>query len=173
MKNILIIMASGRNIEIKNHLDANEVENLLNEFKVYYTLYRRLIFLKLLMKGETVKFASEILGIRRETGSRWLKEYNEKGFDGLMPNYGNCGRHSLLTDKQKQELKKILSNPEETYTLKDAHNIIKEKFGVDYSTKQVWVITRKELGLNYGKPFIKYSEMSETPELDLKKTPKS
>lgn len=170
MKNILFFMASGRKIEIKNHLNANDVEDLLNEFKVYYTLYRRLIFLELLLKGETVKFASEILGIRRETGSRWLKEYNEKGFDGLMPNYGNCGRHSLLSIEQKQELKEILSNPEKNYTLKDAHKIIKEKFGIDYSIKQVWIITRKELGLNYGKPFIKYSKMPETPELDLKKT---
>ena len=165
-------MKSGRKIQIKNHLSANEVEDLLNEFKIYYILYRRLIFLKLLMKGETVKFASEIIGIRRETGSKWLKEYNEEGFEGLMPNYGNCGRHSLLTDEQKHELKKILSDPEKNYTIKDAHKIIKDKFGIDYSIKQVWVITRKELGLNYGKPFIKYSEMPENPELDLKKTHK-
>jgi len=165
-------MKSGRKIQIKNHLDINDVENLLSEFKIYYTIYRKLIFLKLLMKGETVKFASEIIGIRRETGSKWLKEYNKEGFEGLVPKYENCGRHSLLTAQQKEELKEILSNPEKNYTLKDAHRIIKEKFGITYSIKQVWVITRKQLGLNYSKPFIKYSETPENPELNLKKTQK-
>ena len=172
MKNIYFFMKSGRKIQIKNHLEINEVENLLSEFKIYYIIYRKLIFLKLLMKGETVKFASEIIGIRRETGTQWLKKYNKDGFEGLMPKYENCGRHSFLTVQQKEELKEILSNPEKNYTLKDAHRIIKEKFGINYSIKQVWVITRKELGLNYSKPFIKYSEAPEIPELDLKKTPK-
>jgi len=138
---------SRRKIEINNHLSANEVEDLLNEFKIYYTLYRRLSFIELLMKGETVKFASETIGIRRKTGSKWLKQYNEEGFDGLMPNYRNCGRHSLLTNEQKEELKKILSDSKKNYTIKDAHKIIKDKFGIDYLIKQVWVITKEELGL--------------------------
>lgn len=163
-------MKSGRKIKIENHLNENDIEDLLNEFKQYYATYRRLLFLKLLMKGETIKYASEILGIRRETGSRWLKQYNKEGFGGLSPNYENCGRHSLLIKEQKQELKKILSDPEKNYTIKDAHKIIKDKFGIDYSIKQVWVITREQLGLNYGKPFIKYSNAPENPEIELKKT---
>jgi len=163
-------MKSGRKIKIENHLNENDVDDLLNEFKQYYTIYRRLLFLKLLLKGETVKYASEILGIRRETGSRWLKQYNKDGFEGLSPNYENCGRHSLLTEEQKQELKKTLSDPEKSYTIKDAHKIIKDKFGIDYSIKQVWVITREQLGLKYGKPFVKYSNAPENPEIELKKT---
>jgi len=160
---------SGRKIKIKNHLSANEAEDLLNEFKIYCTLYKRLLFINLLMKGETVKFASTTSGIRRETGSKWLKQYNEEGLDGLMPNYRNCGRHSLLTGEQKEELKRILSDSKKNYTIKDVHKIIKDKFEIDYSIKQVWVITKEELGLNYGKPVIKYSEIPENPEIDLKK----
>jgi len=162
-------MSSRRKIEIEDHLSVDEVDGLLNEYKIYYTLYKRLIFLKLLMKGETIEFTSEFMGIHKETGFRWLKRYNEEGFEGLVPKYGNCGRHSLLKDEEKEELKRILSDPKKNYTVKDAHRIIKDKFGIDYSIKQVWVITRKQLGLNYGKPFIKYSKTPENPELDLKK----
>ena len=32
------------------------------------------------------------------------------------------------------------------------------RFGVKYSYKQVWEITRKKLGFNYCKPFIIYNE---------------
>ena len=30
--------------------------------------------------------------------------------------------------------------------------LIRDKYGIDYSYKQVWIITRKKLNLNYRKP---------------------
>ena len=42
--------------------------------------------------GDTIKKASEIMGVSRKTGERWVKEYNEKGIDGLMPDYSNWSR---------------------------------------------------------------------------------
>ena len=48
-------------------------------------------------------------------------------------------------------------------------NLIEEKYGITYSEKQVWVITRQKLNLNYGKPFIQYNARPENPEKDLKK----
>lgn len=34
----------------------------------------------------------------------------------------------------------------------------------------MWVITRKKLGLNYGKPMLKYNTRPENAEKNLKKT---
>ena len=109
------------------------------------------------------------LMFQEKTGERWVKQYNEKGVDGLFSNYSNCGRKSYLTDQQLKELKEIITGNEEKYALKDVQNLIEENYGISYSEKQVWVITRKKLNLNYGKPFIKYNTRSENPEEDLKK----
>ncbi|GAA5818484.1 MAG: Pseudogene of conserved hypothetical protein [Methanobrevibacter sp. CfCl-M3] len=38
------------------------------------------------------------------------------------------------------------------YTIDDVRKLIKDKYGIEYSYKQVWFITIKKLGLNYGKP---------------------
>ena len=40
----------------------------------------------------------------------------------------------------------------------DAKELIEERFGVKYSYKQVWEITREKLGFHYCKPFIIYNE---------------
>jgi transposase len=140
-------MKSGRKFKIENHLSLDEINELLKKFKEPHMIYQRLILLKLLNNGKTIKEASEFIGVRRETGSRWLKRYNENGVEGLMLDYKNCGRHSFLTDEQKRDLKEILSKLEKNYTLKDAKKIIKDNYGIDYSEKQVWVIIREQLGL--------------------------
>ena len=66
-------------------------------------------------------------------------------------------------------MNEIITGNEEKYNLKDVRNLIKEKYGITYSEKQVWVITRQKLNLNYGKPFVKYNTRPKNPEEDLKK----
>ena len=90
-----------------------------------------------------------------------------------MPKYKNCGSKCRLNNEQLLELSKILTDQNESYTLKDAQKIIQEQFGVSYSPKQVWVITREKLGLNYRKPFITYKEAPENAEELLKKNNKN
>ena len=68
------------------------------------------------------------------------------------------------------ELKEIITSSEESYSIDDVQKIIKDTFGVNYDYKTVWRIVRKKLGLNYGKPFIKYSSRPEDAEKHLKKT---
>ena len=55
-------------------------------------------------------------------------------------------------------------------TFDDVQKLIKEQYGVNHDYKTVWTIVRKKLDLNYGKPFIKYSERPEDAEEQLKKT---
>ena len=52
------------------------------------------------------------------------------GSDGLKADYSNCGAESRLTDKQLKELFEILTDPDEHYTLRDARNLIKEKYSI-------------------------------------------
>jgi len=72
------------------------------------------------------------LQISEPTGHRWLDNYNEKGLDGLKTKHYKAGRPSKLSDEQKEELYKILEN-EDYLTVQRAHQIIEDRYGVDYS----------------------------------------
>ena len=157
------------NNKIKKHLELSEIAEMLKEYRKYYDVYRRLLVIHMVANGESIAKASKNINISRKTGERWVKQYNENGIAGLFSNYSNCGRKSYLTDQQLNELKEIITGNEEKYNLKDVRNLIKEKYGITYSEKQIWVITRQKLNLNYGKPFIKYNTRPENPEEDLKK----
>ena len=67
------------------------------------------------------------------------------------------------------ELREIITSGDESYSIDDVQRIIKDTFGVNYDYKTVWTIVRKKLGLNYGKPFIKYSTRSRRCRRTLKK----
>ena len=157
------------NNKIEKHLELSEIAEMLKEYKKYYNVYRRLLVIHMVANGESIAKASKNINISRKTGERWVKQYNENGVGGLFSNYSNCGRKSYLTDQQLKELKEIITGNEEKYNLKDVSNLIEEKYGITYSEKEVWVITRQKLNLNYGKPFIQYNTRPENPEKDLKK----
>ena len=46
---------------------------------------------------------------------------------------------------KKEFLKNKITGNEEKYDLKKVKKLIKEEFGIEYSNKQVWVITRKKI----------------------------
>ena len=94
----------------------------------------------------------------------------KKGLEGLYSNYHKCGRKAKLSNEQLDELKEIITSSDKTYTIDDVQKLIKERYDVNHDYKTVWTIVRKKLGLNYGKPFIKYSERPEDAEEQLKKT---
>ena len=138
-------------VEIVNHLKINDIDELISECKTHVRFLKRLIFIKLLMQDSTILEAAEFVGYTERTGYNWLKSYNQGGLDGLIPNFGG-GRPSFLTDEQLKELHEILKDKNSNYTIEDTRILIHEKFGVKYSYKQVWEITRKKLKLNYAKP---------------------
>ena len=163
-----IVMEKFNN-KIEKHLELSEISEMLREYKEYYNVYRRLLIIHMVANGESIAKASKNINISRKTGERWVRQYNENGVDGLFSNYSKCGRKSYLTEQQLNELKEIITDNEEKYNLKDVRNLIEEKYDITYSEKQVWVITRQKLNLNYGKSFIEYNTRSENPEEVLKK----
>ena len=75
---------------------------------------------------------------------------------------------SKLTYDQMIELDKLI---EETLdmSMKDVHTLVKEKFNVVYSLKQIAKITKK-LGYNYAKAYSKFSKTPKDADKQLKKT---
>jgi putative transposase len=162
-------MIKGSDLITNDELSMSDIDELISDCKVSIRLYQRLIFLKFIKKGFNIREASDFVGVVRQTGARWLKGYNNNGLDGLMPKFGG-GRPSFLTDNQKDELRKIITSPDANYSIMQIRNMIHDKYDVDYTYKQVWVIVRVKFGLNYTKPFPNYDNSPETAREDLKKT---
>ena len=146
-----------------------ELDNYLKEYRQAHNIYMRLLAVKMVKLGETRTTVGEFIHKDRKTVGNWVKAYNKYGIVGLIPDYSNCGTKSKLTNEQLIELKLLLSDPDKHYTIIGAQELIEEKFGVIYSYKQVWEITRQKLGFNYCKPFLIYNEApADTEEILLK-----
>ena len=114
-----IIFMVERNKKIAEHLDLDEIKNAMKEYKDSYDMYRKLLLISMVYQGETISKASNYVHTTRKTGERWVKNYNEKGLEGLYSHYHNCGRKLKLTNEQLNELKEIITYNEESYIIYD------------------------------------------------------
>ena len=160
-------------METIDELEKEEIkllEKYLKEYRQAHNIYMRILAVRMVKLGQSRTAVGEYLRKDRKTIGKWVNAYNDQGIDGLIPDYSKCGTKSKLTDEQLLELKNTLTDPNESYTIKDAKKLIELEFEVTYSDKQVWEIVRKRLGLNYRKPFIIYNESPEdADDLLLKK----
>jgi len=139
-----------------------KIKRLEKDLKVLNKLY----FINDIYHDVSITESCKKLGITRVTGHNWLNQWNEGGFDSLSRKSGSGGQ-SKLTPKQKEELSKIIIE-KEIYSSKQVLELIKEKFNVEYSIRQVERILR-DLKFGYGKPYTIYSKMPEDAEESLKK----
>ena len=132
-----------------NFDEIKELDKELNKYKHHYKMFIRLSVVKMVKQGYTRGEAADTLNVHRKSAEKWVKIYNENGISGLEPDYSNCGADSKLTDEQWEELKEIVTNPEEDYDVRRVKNLIEKKYGVKYSRKQIWFILRKKFQLEY------------------------
>lgn len=118
------------------------VDEVISEAKIICKAYKRAIFIKQVVLKSSIKDAALFVGIHPNTGSEWLRRFNEEGIDGLFPKYGG-GRPSFLSDDELDKLKYLLKAENENYSIKDAKKLIYDEFGVEYSYKQVWEISQR------------------------------
>ena len=129
--------------------EIKKIDNELNKYKQSYKMFIRLSVVKMVKQGYTRGEAADAFNVHRKSAENWVKIYNEEGIGGLEPDYSKCGVSSKLSDEQMEELKKIVTDPEKDYDVKSVRKLIKDKYGVKYTRKQVWFILRKKFGLNY------------------------
>ena len=161
-------MSKGRGFKIENHLSIDDLNKIINDAKVQNKIMKRAIFIRSLKQENTIKEASKLIGIARQTGSLWLKRYNDEGYDGLVPKYDG-GRPGQLDDNQKEELKNTLSDKKSNYTISEVVKLIKEEYDVELSYKRVWTLVRKDFGLNYSKPLTIAHKKPKNARAELKK----
>ena len=145
-------MSAGRKFEIRDHLSVYDLNCIIKDSEIQSKICIRAIFIRMLLQGSTIKQASKVVGVKRQTGGEWLKRYNAEGYDGLIPKFAG-GKPGKLSENQKIELKNILVDENSNYTVTEVVKLIKELFDVEFSYKRVWTLVRVEFGLNYSKPF--------------------
>ena len=102
------------------------------------------------MKGNWCLNSAKLIGITKRVGYIWQKRWNEKGYEGLIPQYAG-GRPSKLTDAQKERLVDLIKQ-NHTWTTDEIRVLIFNEFNVEYTSKQIGIIL-KNMGMRYAKPF--------------------
>lgn len=125
----------SRQAYIKKDVPITEIRRVKRDLQKFIDLYDKVTFIEELYDGETVKSAMEKRGKTPQTGYKWLKTWNDEGFDGLFRKDGS-GRNSKLSDYQFDILK-------ENIVIKGLSSIseikqeIQTEFGVSYSERHL------------------------------------
>lgn len=167
MKHKYIIMTRKSKINLEGKTNITQIREELSKYKHIVRYYERLIAIEYILEGHTIKEASEFINVEYKTVHRWAKMCEEKGLEGLKPKFGG-GRPSKLNFEQLIQLDQyILDNKGLTQT--DVLEYVKNEFNINYSLKQIGVITKK-LGYNYSKAYPRFSKTPVDAEEQLKKT---
>ena len=117
---------------------------------------RRLEAAKLLGKGLSQAEVARRVGASRQSVCEWAAALEQKGKDGLKRR--RLGRPTQLSDAQCAELGKVLvagalaqGFATELWTLPRVAKLIKQRFGIAYSTGHIWHLLRR-LGFSCQRP---------------------
>lgn len=125
----------SRKANIKKDIPITEIRKVKRDLQKFVDLYEKITFIEEIYDDVSVKDAMEKRGKTPQTGYKWLKSWNDGGFDGLFRKDGS-GRQSKLSDYQIQILRKniVLKG---LGTVSDIKDEIKKEFGVTYSERHL------------------------------------
>lgn len=136
-------------IELIKHVSQGELRQLIRKEKNFY-IHERLLLINNLYLGDSIESACDRMCISVQTGYNWLDLWNQKGYEGLKPEFGG-GTPPKLIDEQKNQLKQNLESKGNWLT-HEIRGLIKKDFGVYYSLRNIVRICRS-FGMNYAKPY--------------------
>lgn len=110
----------------------------------------RLLAILHLHEGKMVKEVSDMVERSARSIERWIKGWNEKGYEGLVPHFTG-GPKPKLPDGEWDRIVKEIEN--RGMTLKDVQVYVKDTRGVSYGYKGVWEVLRRKRRVPYGKAY--------------------
>lgn len=162
-------MVGKEHISIDRNITLDEI-NVLIRHENNSRVIKRLYFVKFRFLGDSVEEAATKVGVTKKTGYYWQIDWNKGGYAALIPNFGG-GRKSKLTDEQIKELR-ILLEKKDYWTTREVLELVKEKYGVEYSQKQIGVILHS-FKMYHSKPYTLDYRRPENAEEILKKVNRS
>lgn len=161
-------MVNIEHIQLKKHVSLEDIDKRIKSIEKDAKILKRLYFIKFRYQGKTVENAARMVGVTKMVGYQWQKRWNEKGVEGLKP-IAQSGRPLMLRMDQIKDLKDILSTRDD-WSTKEIRNLIKEKYGIEYSLKEVWWLMRNKFRMKFGKPYVYDYRRPKDAEDILKKT---
>jgi len=125
---------------VEKHISAEELNSHIQDLEKTTKRLNQLYFIKALYGNCSVREACSQLDMPIRTGYNWLEKWNKKGLEGFNHKKG-AGRPSFLSHNQLKEIHKFISHNDSLGT-KEIHSFIKNKFGINYSLKQVRFIIK-------------------------------
>jgi transposase len=143
----------GRRSKHFKNFTTEQIETLLESNPNYLTGVKLFAMLQI-AKGYSSRKLSEFYGTSFKQICNWANRFDVEGIKGLRMKPGR-GRHSFLTEKQKNQLRDDLLKPPKDYGYKSVNwtglvirEHIKQHYNVDYKIISVYKLIRK-LGCNF------------------------
>jgi len=162
-------MVGKEHILVDQKVTLDEI-NILLKREHNSRVLKRLYFVKFRCLGDSVEESATKVGVTKKTGYYWQDAWNKGGYAALIPHFGG-GRKSKLTDEQIKDLRILLEN-KDYWTTREVLELIKEKYGVEYSQKQIGVILHS-FNMYHSKPYTLDYRRPENAEDILKKVNRS
>ena len=153
--------------EIVRHVTLEDLNKRIKKEEKSVRVLERLYFIRFIYKGDTIKEACEKVDISEPTGYSWLDYWNERGYEGLVPNFSG-GPKPKLGDDERDYLKRMIFE-KDAWTLREVRELIKQEFNVEYSEMQVWRILTS-WNMRHAKPYLLDKKRPDDAETILKKT---
>ena len=125
----------ARQVNINKDVSISEIRKVKRDLQKFVDLYEKVTFIEEIYCDNSVKSAMEKRGKTAQTGYKWVKDWNEKGFDGLFRKEGS-GRNSKLSDLQFKVLRENIISKGLT-SVQEVKMEIKNEFGVVYSERHL------------------------------------
>jgi hypothetical protein len=126
-------------------LSLDEIIQLM-EIETDVKIYKKLLYFKFKAMGFTSIESYNLASIKRSTAYHLEDLWNEGGYNALLPKLRE-GRKPKLNEKQLKELEIILKT-EDSWLINDVLNLIKEKWGVEYSYNGVQNLLKSHFDVN-------------------------
>ncbi|MCL4341787.1 MAG: helix-turn-helix domain-containing protein [Candidatus Thermoplasmatota archaeon] len=114
------------------HISKEQLEMVISREKYRARMIKRLLFIKLLYDGHSLGDACEIMGITKSCGYMWLNRWNLQGPTAFVP-VTRPGRPRKVSATSRQIVDLLGRN----HSLEAARSAIRERFGVEYSYRQI------------------------------------
>lgn len=120
------------------HVSKEQLEMVISREKSRARMIKRLLFIRALYEGHNLSEACSIVGITKSCGYLWLNRWNMQGPTAFIP-----GSKAGRPRKVKATPGQLVEMMERSRSLKAAKNAIKERFGVEYSYRQIIRISKQ------------------------------
>lgn len=138
-----------RKLNLARQLTKEELEERYRAEKDS-RLKERLQAILLLYEGRRTEDVAAIVRRARSTIENWIRAWNERGPDGIVPEFTGGPKPRMASGEWDKIVREI---EDKGMTLKDVAVYVKKTRGADYAYATVWKALRKERKVRYGKAY--------------------